>query len=124
MNKKTCIDCNKSFPITKEFFFSNGKYLRNSCKKCHTKKTIILIRKWRQRTKKKIIEYLGGKCEICGYNKHSNALVCHHVYKKKKYAIANMLVRCLKWERIEKEIKKCKLLCRNCHAEVHNSSVV
>lgn len=33
---KTCRQCSKEYPATKEFFNSNGKYLRNVCKKCQS----------------------------------------------------------------------------------------
>lgn len=33
---------------------------------------------WRKRTKLKLIEYKGGRCEKCEYNKCSNALEFHH----------------------------------------------
>ncbi|MBX4267144.1 plasmid mobilization relaxosome protein MobC [Clostridium estertheticum] len=32
---KKCIDCNKEYPATTEFFHQNGKKLQVRCKKCH-----------------------------------------------------------------------------------------
>lgn len=67
--------------------------------------------------KYKFIQYLGGKCEICGEDRFFR-LSFHHIDPDKK----EYNVRCLfgkSLERLEKEIKKCKLLCLNCHHELH-----
>lgn len=64
----------------------------------------------------KAINYLGGKCQRCG-NGNVFALTFHHHNKNKKYAIASLLAS--PWERILKEVKKCSLLCFNCHQELH-----
>jgi hypothetical protein len=71
--------------------------------------------------KLKFVNLLGGCCSICGYKKNLASFAFHHADpKKKKFKLdARMLSnRCFK--RIEKEIKKCILVCQNCHAELHN----
>jgi Zn ribbon nucleic-acid-binding protein len=70
-------------------------------------------------TKNKIVEYLGGKCQKCGYNKCLAALVAHHVNpNSKNIGMANHTRRNL-WYDIVKELNKCILLCQNCHNELH-----
>jgi predicted HNH restriction endonuclease len=66
--------------------------------------------------KNRAIDYLGGKCRICGYDKCPSAMVFHHLDPREKdFDISSRL----SWEAIEPELKKCVLLCSNCHHEVH-----
>jgi len=72
---------------------------------------------WRKRTKKKLIEYKGGKCEICGYNKCLTALQFHHKNPNEKdFTISG---KSLSFDRLKEEVDKCLLVCSNCHAEIH-----
>jgi hypothetical protein len=60
------------------------------------------------------------KCEMCGYNKYTELLDFHHKNKGKKNRRINVLMKTLKnLEIIKEEIKKCVLLCSNCHRELH-----
>jgi hypothetical protein len=65
---------------------------------------------------------LGGKCQVCGYSKCIDALQFHHKDpSQKSFGISEAMWGHSKKteEEIVKEIKKCSLLCANCHAEVH-----
>ena len=64
---------------------------------------------------------LGGKCQICGYDKCQNALHFHHINpEEKKFTISDAGSRkSFTKEEIDAEIKKCVLVCANCHAEIH-----
>jgi hypothetical protein len=74
---------------------------------------------WRRRVKLKGIELLGGKCEICGYNKCVGALQFHHKDpKEKEFRISGISIS---WDKIKTELAKCALLCANCHMEIHHS---
>lgn len=73
---------------------------------------------YRQRVKRKAVQYKGGKCQGCGYDKCIRALTFHHIDSKQKdFNISSSTVS---WETIRKELDKCILLCANCHAEVHD----
>lgn len=77
----------------------------------------------KQEIRQKAYEYLGGECAICGYNKCWQALEFHHINPvEKKYKIADGFKR--GWQSLKKELNKCMLLCRNCHAEVHAGLIV
>lgn len=71
-----------------------------------------------QKLKQLGVEYLGGKCIKCGYNKCIWALVFHHRDpSKKEFTVGNYYSR--SWEKLKKELNKCDLLCANCHNETH-----
>lgn len=73
----------------------------------------------RYETKKKAVEYLGGKCVRCGYDKHLAALEFHHLEPTgKDFDFGN--VKSKKWESIQYELDKCILLCSNCHRIEHS----
>lgn len=69
---------------------------------------------------KRAVDLLGGKCETCGET-HIAVLSFHHTdpsnkndnVSKMSYYSTN------DWDRIEKEVMKCKLLCENCHRRLH-----
>lgn len=59
-------------------------------------------------------------CAICGYNKCAAALDFHHEGEDKEKNIAKMVNSYFNFKRVLKEVKKCIVLCANCHREVHN----
>jgi hypothetical protein len=75
---------------------------------------------WRRRAKQRLIDYKGGKCEICGYNKQcSSCYDFHHKDPKtKEFSISGKGIT-RNFDLMKKEVDKCQLLCKNCHAEVH-----
>jgi arsenate reductase-like glutaredoxin family protein len=81
---------------------SNYRYLKNS----------------RVRLKEKLVEYKGGKCERCGYDKCITALEFHHLDPdEKEFGVGNFEV--LSFGKCKKEVDKCILVCANCHREIH-----
>lgn len=72
---------------------------------------------WRVRTKKKLVEYKGGCCERCGYDKTIQALQFHHLNPDEKdFSISG---KSYSYERMKKEVDKCMMVCANCHIEIH-----
>ena len=69
-----------------------------------------------------IVELLGGKCEICGYDKCVAALDCHHKDPVTKSFGLGMGGLTKSWEKLKAEALKCRLLCANCHRELHAKS--
>lgn len=84
------------------------------CKKCRVENVI----NHRRKIKEKAIEYKGGKCEICGYNKCKGALDFHHLDPDQK-DIDFIKLKNRSWERLKIELDKCILVCSNCHREIH-----
>lgn len=68
--------------------------------------------------KLKAVEYKGGKCTKCGYDKCYAAMDFHHVDPSQKEFVWNDL-RKRKWSDVILELDKCVLLCANCHREEH-----
>jgi len=72
------------------------------------------------RIKLLLIQESGGGCVKCGYKKNIAALEFHHINSEEK--LFNIDSRALGNHNIEvirKELKKCILLCSNCHQEKH-----
>lgn len=67
--------------------------------------------------KERAIAYLGGRCQKCGYDKCPSAFDFHHLDPSEKdFDISSKT----SWATIEPELKKCSLLCANCHRETHD----
>lgn len=105
-NIRVCTYCGKSFELNR-----NKGNKGNICSSCRT-----AIR--RTKLKKEAVEYLGGKCQICGYDKCIAALDFHHKDPKEKEFILGEMSRYSK-DKIIQELDKCMLLCANCHRELH-----
>ena len=102
-----CKDCGETSPSN---FYGHTKRL---CKKCvNLNDTKISIAK-----KLRAIEHMGGSCRHCGYDRFYGALDFHHVDIDNKEDWGNL--RNWGWARIVEELKKCILLCSNCHREEH-----
>lgn len=118
-DKKLCnrCDCLKDL---KEFYFlkSYNRYV-SSCRDCH-KKIIVLKRNKR---KQEWVEYKGGKCCKCGYNKCLSALEFHHINPNDKlFTFSDKKSVSKKTdEELRLELDKCDLLCANCHREIENT---
>lgn len=80
------------------------------------------VKKWRKTVKEISIKSMGGQCQICGYNKCYAALELHHLDpSQKELTFSFLLSSCRNWNLIYNELKKCILLCANCHQEVHSA---
>lgn len=76
------------------------------------------------RLKREILTLLGGKCKKCNLSydgKNGCVFQIHHlVPKNKKFIINTRTLNTYSRERILVEMKKCELLCANCHFINHN----
>ena len=82
------------------------------------------VKAWRRRTKDRIIQSMGGKCCVCGYNKCQSALALHHIDPSQKdFNISIIRKNMRSWSVIVKELRKCILLCHNCHCELHEGII-
>ena len=84
----------------------------------------ILFSELKKDRKLKLIEYKGGKCSICGYDKQvPSAYDFHHLDPNEKdFGISHRLKYVnFDFELLKVEVDKCILVCKNCHAETHHN---
>ena len=90
-----------------------GKFCGSKCKNKY------YVDKRRKTLKAQAIEYKGGKCMRCGYDRCAGALTFHHRDPtEKEFGIASS-GHSRSWDRVRIELDKCDLLCQNCHHEEH-----
>jgi hypothetical protein len=75
------------------------------------------------RNKRVYLEIKGADCcEVCGYKEYIGSLNFHHINpEEKEFCIGKINTTRLSdiKEKIEIELNKCKVLCRNCHRKEH-----
>lgn len=114
-----CLNCNKDFEIrirgsggTNRIFCYECMPF-NSDRKIRSKQRYELFKKYSEKMK------LERGCDKCGYKKCSKALEWHHPNSNKDGDPSELLHYSLK--KYIEEIKKCQLLCANCHREEHET---
>lgn len=129
--ERVCRDC-KQLKMCKwlSSFTQTGKpEYRPRCRDCHNKylsrvrkaqrprnTTLALDRKYV--AKQRCVDYLGGRCVRCGYERCIKALTFHHRDPAtKRFTVSQMLDA--SWAVLSVELDKCDLLCFNCHMEEH-----
>lgn len=96
------------------------------CGNCHNKSHLNVNDSKLKNNKKIYLEYKGiSGCEKCGYNKCNSSLDFHHLNKNKKDFILSEITYSYKnindlTEKIENELNKCMVLCKNCHKIEHS----
>jgi transposase len=98
-----------------------GSHVRDTrgyfrCRRCRQE---AVVRR-RRRVKEILVEEAGGRCRLCGYDRCVAALEFHHLDPAaKEFGVAqNGMARSI--ERLRAEVRKCLLLCSNCHSEVES----
>jgi hypothetical protein len=153
-DRKLCAKCLKLKPPKQ---FSSHQNRGRWCKKCYSeyfkeynkkryaslearavelqrahKKYANVVRPQRMERKKKLILLMGGKCNLCGYNKSAAALDFDHLEAEgnktpgrdspnptKRRTLSHLLAqqRPGAFELAIAEAKRCQLICANCHRE-------
>jgi len=83
-------------------------------------------REWFNKRRKERMDFLRdykrkiGRCVKCGWGEHPELLQPHHRNPSdKKFKFGKGNIGNLRIERILEELKKCDLLCPNCHLWIH-----
>lgn len=110
--------------IAKEFGISYDRLRKSGIqlnKPVKTQEQINKQTRYSKKIKEQLIEYKGGKCEICGYNRYFGALEFHHLDPTKKdFGISGGTKS---FEKLKPEVDKCILVCSNCHREIHGGLI-
>jgi hypothetical protein len=101
--------------LQKEGLYGNIKKIETKEEKSRRKSLHVI--NFKKNKKVELVEYKGGKCEKCGYNKCIEALEFHH--KDPTQKDFNISSHSYSSKRMKDEADKCLLLCANCHREEH-----
>jgi predicted transcriptional regulator len=78
----------------------------------------------RREIKKELVDYKGGSCVICGYDKAYRSLHFHHLNPNEKdFTLGRKWGKLGFNDTIKKELDKCILVCANCHGEIHDGLI-
>lgn len=77
----------------------------------------------RKKIREMAIEFLGGKCVFCGYDRCTAALDFHHIDEQEKSFGLSQDGMTRSWEKTKQELEKCILVCSNCHREIHANCI-
>ena len=110
------------------FYRKTGGKLFRRCKKCqnlatrgayqarigyHRNRSRNNKRQRRSLFRDKLVELKNNPCTDCGQVFHWAAMDFDHVRGRKKFNISQ--AQDIPWHKIEQELKKCELVCANCH---------
>ncbi len=104
----------KRHGLTEFAHYSKGKEGRTwRCKRCVGE----AVTRRKQYVKELLVEEAGGCCAICGYDRCIVTLTFHHVDRElKAFPMSMHTTKSLAAYR--EELKKCVLVCANCHGEI------
>lgn len=117
METKICTKCKRELPLDNFNWRDKTKGTRRAdCKECHSR----YMKKVYQQKKEEIQELKSNiACAKCGDNR-GYVLDFHHIDPELKIeTIARLTSNNYKLETVYEEIKKCIVLCANCHREFH-----
>jgi hypothetical protein len=104
-----CLVCKKDYIYSKKK--ANSTIRCNSC----------YVRERRRKIKEEAIQFMGGKCKVCGYDKCHASMDFHHINpNEKEFGISGNNTSKIK---LFEELKKCILVCKNCHGEIESGLI-
>lgn len=108
--QRRCCSCKQLLDVSE--FFGTARL----CRKCSVKKSSNRVRDNKQR----LVEFLGGQCVVCGYNRYVGAMHFHHTEPNLKVIPWNK-IRSANWDTLKAWAlgEKVVLHCANCHIELH-----
>ena len=120
----------KVIKANKEFYLKNKEHINKRNKNYWKNRPVEMVEKHRAKNKiymanlrlkaKQIkLDYKKDKsCVKCGYNEHTEILQFHHTKNNKELALGDTKGYNIK--QFLAEIKKCVLMCPNCHQWLHH----
>lgn len=134
---RTCRKCGKVKSIDEFYIFYKQEHRTHICKSCfserarayrminpnRTKEKYARTKEARLAKIKKMQEYIGSSCAVCGYNRCDRALHFHHLdrFQKKDGNDTFGNWKGLSFEAFKDKVDRLDyvVLCGNCHAELH-----
>lgn len=142
MHRKLCFECSPfGSHNTKSAkglnkgcdFDENGKrlYPIRICPECgkeHRKRGYVcqscVFKKKEEKTLSRVKNITGESCWKCGYDRTFKGLCFHHIDRElKSFGLSSRELTGYAWEKVLEEIKKCVLVCLNCHSEIHDNLI-
>ena len=80
------------------------------------------VKRYRYRTRRKLILGFGSKCAICGLKDDDVVFDFHHLDPELKKFGSGHQVR--SWASVVTEAKKCIMVCAHCHRKIHRGLVI
>ena len=112
---KHCTRCDTEKSSEEFYRRRDGTDISSYCKPCSISQTV----ERQQKFKRLAVEYKGGSCKHCGYNRYLGTLEFHHLDPTQKdFSLAHARLTTF-GDKVKKELDKCILLCSNCHREQH-----
>ena len=133
---KRCSICKKTKKYSEFYVRDKSRNLLHAqCKQCYKEKRLNFMEEhyknygdaYKSRAKIRklalkhhrqelLVQYLATKkCETCGFDDIRTLGFDHINPVKKEFSIARAVNEGYHWDRILNEIKKCRILCANCH---------
>jgi hypothetical protein len=131
MNTRICSFCKSELPLTSKFFSKKGIGFQTVCKVCqkeykdkHYRLNKEKYLERNRRVQKQNYDWLKElksnlQCEICG-EVRPWVLDFHHKDPSKKDKEISKFVGSNQIKKAKEELKKCIVLCSNCHRDLHH----
>lgn len=126
LSTSICSSCNLEKSIENFYKIAGKGNLKKPCSYCIECSRNKLQNKKYNEFKSLAVNYKGGKCINCGYNRCIKALEFHHLDPRAKEFNISTILSWRKYtnrseDELKKELDKCVLLCANCHREAHDN---
>lgn len=134
MNTRKCSTCKLDLPETTDYFAmrydKKSLQFQGICKKCHAEYRRKHYEKNKEKYLKKALDYKEKtrawfedlkshlKCQNCGEDRWWVLDFHHRDPKKKSFTIGTSSTSVSK-KKLLAEMRKCKVLCANCHRDLH-----
>ena len=73
------------------------------------------VKDWRKRTKQRMVNAFGNICCVCKKSFPPELYDFHHIDGTKEFGLASAMANIISWKRLVGELKKCVMVCSNCH---------
>jgi DNA-directed RNA polymerase subunit RPC12/RpoP len=108
-----CVTCSSTFG------FYDGKS-STRCPECQSRYGVIMRKRKRRLRKRLLVAQRGGRCEMCGATPRNMELFhFHHRDPLGKVSDVSKMIKSASMNRLQAEVDKCDLLCRDCHMGHH-----